>query len=88
MRFTGIRDLRPLVNDSDTADLDDKMLALYVAAILLKDDAQKSQALDAANRRYNVLKGNPKKTTSFQMFGIGEPQIRRRPYVGRYEPPS
>ena len=63
VRFTGIRDLRPLVNDSDTADLDDKMLALYVAAILLKDDAQKSQALDAANRRYNVLKGNPKKTT-------------------------
>lgn len=35
MRWTGIRKLQPLVADSDRADLDDDMIALFVAAEFL-----------------------------------------------------
>ena len=92
IRLTGIRQLRPLVNDSDRADLDDRLIALYVAGALLADQNSQSAQLklDAAQKLYGRLKASLKKSSGFQMFGAGEPnQPRsRRIFVTKYVAPE
>lgn len=62
MSFRGIRRLRPLIADSDVADLDDLLIALTVAAEELaaagSKDAGKVEGAAAA--RYKQLKGRTK----------------------------
>lgn len=59
LQFMGYRKLRPLVSDSDPADLDDRMIVLYAAAELLEasdaKDAKSKRAM--AQARFNRLKG-------------------------------
>lgn len=87
LKVTGIRRLRPLVSMEHRADLDDRMIILYVAASLLAaagaDDA--SIKLEAANRRYARMRGSQSKRTSFRMFGVGGRQMPRRPMIHRYD---
>lgn len=89
LRLTGIRNLRPLVMDSDRADLDDQMLALYVAGGLLaeKKAADAELKMQKAARRYASLKGALSKSEGFQLFGVGQRPARRRPAIGHYKPP-
>ena len=82
MRITGIRTLRPLVDDTDRADLDDQLLikscaADYLAATGAKDAQIK---LDEANRLYVKLRGRlmPRKK-----FSIGVSEESRSDYVRR-----
>jgi hypothetical protein len=86
LRVTGIRDLRPLVEDGDRADLDDELLSYYVAADIALNDDVKKLRLDAGNKLYAKLKGKQTKTTSFNLFGATRRLIRRRPAITRYVP--
>lgn len=89
LRITGIRDLRPLVAESDRADLDDELLSDYVAGALLAatgaSDAQ--LRLEAANKRYAKLKGKQTKSSSFNLFSTTRTApVRRQPYISKYVP--
>lgn len=91
LRLTGIRKLRPLVADADVADLDDQLLALYVAAPLLAASNAKDGDLKlrAANLLYGRLKGSQVKVRRFNMFSTTNRQpASRREFVPRYIPPS
>lgn len=90
VRFTGTRKLRPLVADTDKADLDDDMLALYCAAeILAGSGAKDAQVkLDMANILYAKQRGGFSPQRSFRMYGIGEPLPPRRPFITSYRPPG
>ena len=89
IQFTGIRNLRPLVADSDTCDLDDTMLVAFAAAdILAAGGAKDAQLkLDFANDRYRKMTGRLTVKTQTRMFGIGEPTGTRRISINRYRPP-
>lgn len=90
LRITGIRALRPLVDDDDRADLDDRLLALYVAGgILAASGAKDAQfKLEAAARHYGRLKAGLTKTGDFNMFGTTPRPFRQRPFISRYKPPT
>lgn len=84
LRFTGIRNLRPLVDDEDRADLDDRLIVLYAAAEMLQADGAKDaeSKASAARARLKSIRGNMSKVKSFQLFGAGEPETeKRRPYI-------
>lgn len=70
LRVTGIRNLSTFVADGDIADLDGRLLVLYVAAgILAAASAKDAQVkFEAANKLYTKLKGKQTKTQSFNMF--------------------
>ncbi|MBZ9706067.1 hypothetical protein LB543_04950 [Mesorhizobium sp. ESP7-2] len=89
LRFTGIRDLNPLVADDDRADLDDIMLVGYCAAKILAASGAKDAklTLDAANARYAKLRGRLTPRREFKMFGIGAPARTREIVITRYRPP-
>lgn len=87
LRVTGIRSLRPFVADADRADLDDRLLSLYVAGDVSIDKDNKQLKLEAANKLYTKLKGKQTKTTSFTLFGAVQPRVvRKRPVITRYVP--
>lgn len=90
IKFTGIRNLSPLVADSDRADLDDTMLVGYVAAKMLAASGAKDAklVLDGASSRYAKLRGRLTPRTSFRMFGIGEAPQPRRFMITQYRPPG
>lgn len=90
LKFIGIRNLNPLVDDSDRADLDDEMLVGYVAAGILAASGAKDARLklDAANARYARLRGNMSPREKVSMFGIGEPRLPRRIFITSYRPPE
>lgn len=71
LRFTATLNLRPLLADSDVADLDSDLLVLFTAAELLtrlkSADAQAKQSLAASH--YKNLRGNQVKTNVFMMGG-------------------
>lgn len=74
IEFTGIRNLRPLVADSDVADLDDQLIVLYVAAELLaRQGADSAQAVaDSAKARLARLKGRVLGGGQMRRMGMGE----------------
>lgn len=86
LRLVGIRNLRPLVDVSDRADLDDRLIELYVAANLLSGNEAK-QKMALANAHYARLRGALDKTESFRLFGTG-PAVPPRPLVARYRAPE
>lgn len=90
LRVTGIRALRPLVDDSDRADLDDRLLSLYCAGALLAASGAKdvNVKLEAAKRHYDKLRGSLTKSGDFNMFGTTMRAFRQRPYISRYKPPG
>lgn len=90
LKFTGIRNLKELVDDGDRADLDDRLLVLYAAAeMLAASNAKDAQLkLDQANALYARLRGNLTPRKQFRMFGIGEPLLPRRITISQYRRPS
>lgn len=90
LRVTGIRSMQPFVAESDRADLDDRLIALYVAgSVLAANGAKDAQLkLEAANKLYTKLKGKQTKTQSFALYGIGSRAPMRRPRmrITRYVP--
>lgn len=88
LKFTGIRNLRPLVDDADRADLDDVMLVGYCAAQMLAATGAKDAKLklDAANSRYARLRGRLTPRRQFRMFGIGEVPKPREIVITQYRP--
>ena len=89
LRVVGIRKLRPLVADTDRADLDDRLLALYVAAGILAARGEKDAQfkLEMASKHMAALKGGLQKGVKIRMFGIGEDAPNRRLIINRYRPP-
>lgn len=88
LKFTGIRKLRPLVDETDRCDLDDQMLVNFVAANILagkgaKDAAKKEQT---AISRYARLRGNMSPRTTTRLFGIGETPRPHRIQITQYRP--
>lgn len=90
LKVIGIRNLRPLVADDDRADLDDRLITLYVAGAILAATGAKDAniKLEAAKLHYDRLKGSLVKQTRFRMFGVGERRYPTRPYISRYRPPE
>lgn len=90
LKFIGIRNLVPLVDDADRADLDDTMLVNYVAAKMLAASGAKDAklVLDSATSRYAKLRARLTPRTTTRMFGIGEPEPPRKFMITQYRPPS
>lgn len=73
-RIRGVRNLRPLIEADDVADLDDRLLTLMAAAEMLGGEKGSKKAA-LANKRFLKVRGNAVKTQRFRMLGGGE---RRR----------
>jgi len=69
VRVHGIRKLRPLVAESDIADLDDTLLVLYSAAEILAREkaADASLKLQMAEKHYARLKARNSKSETFTL---------------------
>lgn len=87
MKIIGIRNLAPLVRDSDLADLDDIVLTNRVAAELMKDEKDVKLAMAKANNRLARLRANMSPRRTFQMFGTNQRAERRRDVIDGYRPP-
>lgn len=68
LRFTGIKNLSPLIANADTADLDDTLIVLYAAVKLLGEKAGKLK-LQEAQTHYAKIKSNLQKRRWFIMGG-------------------
>lgn len=80
LKLTGIKKLRPLVQDDDRADLDDRLIVLFAAAETLAAQGAPDAGikLKMAQQRKMALVGNHSKKTSFSLFGAGQqPQGRQ-----------
>jgi len=88
VRFTGIRNLNPLVDDGDRADIDDDILVGYVAAQMLAASGAKDAKLklDAAQVRDAKLRGRLTPRRRFQMYGTGEIAPDNRIRITQYRP--
>jgi hypothetical protein len=89
LQFTGIRNLKPLIDpQTDRADLDDLMLVSFAAADILAGSGQKDAQLklDFANDRYRTLRGRLTKKASVKMFAE-DPVGYNKIVIGRYRPP-
>lgn len=73
LQFTGIRNLRPLVKDSDVADLDDQLIVLWTASeILARQGAQSAGVvLKLAQARLGTMKKRSKGAERTYRMGMG-----------------
>lgn len=64
LRFSGIRNLKPLVDDSDRADLDDQLIVCFSAAEILagRNDNEAQLKLNQGSTRLKLLQGRTTKT--------------------------
>ncbi|MFY9292822.1 MAG: hypothetical protein WAP03_19325 [Methylorubrum rhodinum] len=71
LRLIGIRRLGRLVDDSDTADLDDRLIVLFAAAEALAANGAKDAGvkLDAAQRLYTKIRGDLTPRRRTKLFG-------------------
>ncbi|MDV2964527.1 hypothetical protein RZ532_00945 [Nitratireductor aquimarinus] len=85
IRFTGIRALKPLVKDTDRADLDDRLIVLHAAAehLASRGDAKAPLIAKAADKRLRSLTSNMSKIKQFSLFGAGRQSERREPHIPR-----
>jgi hypothetical protein len=69
LRFTGIRNLNPLIAEADRADLDDQLLVMYAAAEILarQKSADAGAKLQQAEKHYARLKARNSKSEPFVM---------------------
>lgn len=90
LKFTGIRNLNPLVDETDRCDLDDQMLVNFVAATILARDGSKDAQLklQAATARYARLRGNMSPRQKFRLFGEPTDPALNRIRITQYRPPS
>lgn len=87
LRFSGIRDLAPLVEDSDRADLDDRIIVLYAAAETLAASGAKDAELklNQANTLLRSKRSGLTPRRSFRMFGTGKIETPARMRIGSYK---
>jgi hypothetical protein len=78
LKIVAYRNPRPIVSDSDTCDLDDRLLALFASVEFIRDETQAKYKSDMANRRLAKLTGALVKEKRFRMFGIGTEDSDRR----------
>ena len=71
VKVVGIRNLRPLVDDTDRADLDDRLIVLYAAAETLAGRGAEDAGLklQLAQQREATLIGNMSKIKNFTLYG-------------------
>ena len=71
--FFGTKSLGDLIQEADTADLDDRLIVLYAAAeILARQKSADAQAkLELANKRLMTLRKNSVKTARPVQLGLG-----------------
>lgn len=69
VKVVGTRNLSRLTEESDTADLDDRLIVLFAAADMIDDEARSRKKLALANKRLLALRGNLTKRRRFRMFG-------------------
>lgn len=64
LRFSGIRKLKPLVDDDDRADLDDQLIICFSAAEILagRNDNEAQLKLNQGSARLKLLQGRVTKT--------------------------
>lgn len=88
LKFTGTRLLRPLVDDGDVADLDDRLIVLYTAAEMLAAAGAKDAQLklSQANKLNAKLRGGQMPLRRFSMFGTGARHVDPHRFVTRYRP--
>lgn len=88
IKITGTRNLRPLVADTDRADLDDNMIVLYAAAEMLAASGAKDAKLkmDQANAIYRRLRSGLTPRERTKLFGIGETTGPNKIVISRYRP--
>lgn len=86
IKITGIRQLRPLIADSDRADLDDRLLVLHCAAEYLAATGAKDAQikLDQANALYLRLRGQLMPRRVHKMFGTRDDHLRHRYPIAVY----
>lgn len=89
LKFTGIRNLKPFVQDADRADLDDRLIVMFGAAELLAAAGAKDAQLklDQANAIYRRLRSGLTPRKRFRMFGIGPALPPQREFITQYKPP-
>lgn len=76
--FKGLKPLRVLVSDSDVADLDDNLIALFGAVELLPEKAPDRQIkLNAANKLFADLTGAYASTSRMAVMGGSDPHVSR-----------
>lgn len=73
LRVTGIRNLAPLVNDDDRAEIDDQLIVLHAAARSLAASGSQDAgiALRDAEQRERRLTGSFSKKKTFSLLGGG-----------------
>lgn len=80
LQFTGIRTLRPLIADSDVADLDDQVIVLFCAAEILARQGAKNapMVLKLAQARLGTMRMRSKGATRTRRMGQGNTDSDRR----------
>ena len=70
LKLTGIRNLNPLVDDADTADLDDHLIVLFAAAESLAASGAEDAALKLrmAEQRFADITATQGKKKTFRLF--------------------
>jgi hypothetical protein len=81
LRIIGVRNLNPLIAESDRCDLDSDMLVLFVAAeLLVKSEPELAkEKLGSARSLYTRLKGAQGKKATVSMVGGNGSSARRAP---------
>lgn len=79
IKFSGVRNLNPLVDPKDTADLDDRLIVLFCAAERLAASGAKDAKLkqDQALQRYARLKAELSPIRRVGLFGSNRPMRDR-----------
>ena len=81
LRFTGIRNLNTLVDNNDTADLDDQLIVLFAAGEIMggAKNPEAQMKLSQGKRRLETLQGRVTKTrrNGFVLGGGCDPDDRR-----------
>lgn len=86
LKFIGIRNLAPLVDDADRADLDDQLIVLPAAIKILASSGQKDAQIEMSRlqRRYDRMKARLSKREPFGLFqgtGADRKPLRGPPRV-------
>ncbi len=73
VHFFGTKKLSPLIDDADRADLDDRLIVLFLAAEILarQKSPDAKNKLDLANTRLLKLRGNSQSASKPVQIGLG-----------------
>lgn len=78
IKIIGIKTLSPLIADDDRCDLDSRLIVLYSAADILKDEKEARKKFNLAGKLYAKLRGGLTPRRTFRMFGIGQEPDHKR----------